>query len=107
MSTTDKIMTLASAYTDAYADGDDTSSWHTELRAEIEALARDAERYRWLCSYAIIPAPSLWDNGVGFVTPALPRKSGAMNKHELDAVIDIALAEEDAAIDAAMQEKQS
>lgn len=95
MSTTDKIMALAAAYADAYAGGDDTIPKRKALRTEIDALVRDAERYRWLCSYTIIPAPSLWDNGVGFVTPALPRKSGAMNKQELDTAID------------AMQEKQS
>lgn len=44
----------------------------------------DAENYRWLCTHMIVPAPSLWDNGVGFVTPALPRKRGAMTKPELD-----------------------
>ena len=47
----------------------------------------DAENYRWLCSHMIVPAPSLWDNGVAFATQAFPRKSGAMTKAELDAAI--------------------
>lgn len=61
--------------------------------AIVDGIQSDADRYRWLCSHMIVPAPSLWDNGVGFVTPALPRKSGAMTKPELDAAIDAARGE--------------
>jgi hypothetical protein len=70
----------------------DMQSYAREAVAQaVEAYRADAERYRWLCSYAIVPTPSLWDCGVGFVTPALPRKSGAMTKPELDAEIDAAI----------------
>lgn len=96
MNTTDKILELADALSDADFElarinsyGGDTiqaasaaKAAQDKLRAEIEALVRDAERYRWLRrgGYPIQFAQSvLNDTPFGI----------------------------DAAIDAAMQEKQS
>jgi hypothetical protein len=58
---------------------------------ELQASRLDAARYRWLCSFDIIPSPSLWSEGVAFLCPAFERKSGSMPKEELDAAIDAAL----------------
>jgi hypothetical protein len=58
---------------------------------ELQASRLDSARYRWLCSFDIIPSPSLWDEGVAFLCPAFERKSGSMPKEELDAAIDAAL----------------
>ena len=51
---------------------------------QVERDREDAENYRWLCSHMIVPSPSLWDRGVAFTTPPMPRKAGQMTKAELD-----------------------
>lgn len=51
---------------------------------QVERDREDAENYRWLCSHMIVPCPSLWDKGVAFTTPPMPRKAGQMTKAELD-----------------------
>lgn len=58
---------------------------------EVERYRKDAERYRWLCSHAIVPSPSLWDFGVAFAAQDIKQRRGQMHKVELDAAIDAAL----------------
>jgi hypothetical protein len=60
--------------------------------AEFDALAADAARYRWLCEHQIVPSPSLWDDGIGFVCKlnGLTRR-GTAEKATLDAAIDAAM----------------
>ena len=63
-----------------------------KARAEFDALAADAARYRWLCEHQIVPSPSLWDDGIGFVCKlnGLTRR-GAAEKATLDTAIDAAM----------------
>lgn len=77
---------------DAYAEGrqdqldqdrEDFAASHP-APGQVERDREDAENYRWLCSHIIVPSPSLWDRGVAFTTPPMPRKAGQMTKAELD-----------------------
>lgn len=64
-----------------------------ESRKQYADMEKDAARYRWLCGdNMIIPRPSLWDGGVGFICDleSLPH-SGRIGKISLDAAIDAAI----------------
>lgn len=96
MNTTDKIMALADAYASQAKMVGLASPLKTRdvLRAEIEALVRDAERYRYMRNLAIEKTGM-----PGQPCIAMPNgmKSGYYLTEETA----------DFAIDAAMQEKQS
>lgn len=94
MNTADRIMALADEYMRRpLVDSRDGSTTRNALRAEIEALVRDAERYRFLRNHPLKGAEENW--------PCIRAADNDTAHWALTG--DVA----DSAIDAAMQEKQS
>jgi len=91
-----------SNYTRLDAQMTDVAKEHFELRAEIESLRKDAERYRWLSEQAYLNDPydqfgtgaSSWNWTIELATGKSKGRAPPNDTPTFNAIVDAAMAED-------------